>query len=435
MTDGLKSYRAYKLPNVDWLGETPEHWDVRRLKFLLKEKDSRSMDGSGQLLSVSQYSGVTERKPIGDGDETDTRAVSLIGYKRVEPNELVVNIMLAWNGSMGVSQYPGIASPAYCVYRFGKNANPWYFHYLLRTPIYKGRIKAVSTGVVESRLRLYTDDLYRLEGLLPPISDQSGIVRFLDYIERLIHRYIQTKQNLLQLLEEKKQAIIHQAVTGQIDVRTGEPYPNYKSSGEDWLGDVPKHWKVIPLKYSTTCSSGDQIPSDAVTTDPFPEHLHPIHVIGGNGRMGYSMRANITSPIVAIGRVGALCGNVHVISPPAWVTDNALILRVDQTVYQLRFLANLLRIRNLNELANRSAQPLITGTQIRDLKLTRPPLHEQAAIVQYLETTTADLDTIVSSNVRQIELIQEYRTRLVSDVVTGKVDVREAVSNLPNDTE
>ena len=88
------------------MGNVPEHWDVRRLKYLLKERDTRSVDGCGHLLSVSQYTGVTQRKPMGDGDDTDTRAVSLIGYKRVEPNDLVVNIMLAWNGSMGVSQFP-----------------------------------------------------------------------------------------------------------------------------------------------------------------------------------------------------------------------------------------------------------------------------------------------------------------------------------------
>ena len=194
VTAFIRPYSKYKIAEVEWMGNVPEHWDVRRLKYLLKERDTRSVDGCGHLLSVSQYTGVTQRKPMGDGDDTDTRAVSLIGYKRVEPNDLVVNIMLAWNGSMGVSQFPGIASPAYCVYHFRENAHPWYFHYLLRSPIYKGRIKAVSTGVVESRLRLYTDDLYSLEGLLPPVPDQSAIVRFLEYIDRHIQRYIHAKQ-------------------------------------------------------------------------------------------------------------------------------------------------------------------------------------------------------------------------------------------------
>jgi type I restriction enzyme S subunit len=188
--DGLKPYPAMKDSGVPWLGEVPEHWAVRRFKYLLRERDVRSSSGSEQLLRVSQYTGVTERRRVDGGDEPDTRAESLVGYKLVEPEDLVVNIMLAWNGSMGVSRVSGITSPAYCVYRFTGSAHPWYFHHLLRSPTYKARIKAVSTGVVESRLRLYSDDLYRLEGLLPPLPEQAAIVRFLDHADRRIRRYI-----------------------------------------------------------------------------------------------------------------------------------------------------------------------------------------------------------------------------------------------------
>jgi len=130
------------------------------------------------------------------------------------------------------------------VYRFGVVAQPWYFHHLLRSPAYKARIKAVSTGVVESRLRLYTDDLYRLEGMLPPLPEQAGIVRFLDYVDRRIRRYIRAKQKLIKLLEEQKQAIIHRAVTRGLD-----PNVRLKPSGVEWLGDVPEHWEVRRLKY------------------------------------------------------------------------------------------------------------------------------------------------------------------------------------------
>ena len=248
MTSGLKPYPAYKDSGVEWLGEVPVHWDIRRVKYLLKECDTRSTDGSEELLRVSQYTGVTLRSPTNNGNDPDTRAASLVGYKRVEPNDLVVNIMLAWNGSLGVSQFRGIASPAYCVYRFSANSHPWYFHHLLRSPTYKVRIKSNSTGVVESRLRLYTDDLYRLEALVPPVTEQTAIVRFLDHADRRIRRNIRAKQKLIVLLEEQKQAIIHQAVTGQIDVRTGKPYPDYKASGVEWLGEVPEHWKWCRLR-------------------------------------------------------------------------------------------------------------------------------------------------------------------------------------------
>src|SRR5207253_9031755 len=132
--EGLKPYPAMKDSGVPWLGEVPAHWDLRRLKYLLRERDVRSADGKEQLLRVSQYTGITRRKHDDSADGPDTRAESLVGYRCVEPNELVVNIMLAWNGSMGVSRFAGIASPAYCVYRFGAGGQPWYFHHLLRSP-------------------------------------------------------------------------------------------------------------------------------------------------------------------------------------------------------------------------------------------------------------------------------------------------------------
>lgn len=219
MIQHLKPYPAYKDSDVAWLGQVPEHWSERRLKYLLRERDARSETGTEQLLSVSQYAGVTERKRSDSLEEPDTRAESLVGYKRVDPGELVVNIMLAWNGSMGVSRYAGIVSPAYCVYRFEALAEPWYFHHLLRSPVYKARIKAVSTGVVESRLRLYTDDLYRLMALLPPLPEQTAIVEYLDAQTAKIDAAISAARREIELLREYRERLISDVVTGKVDVR------------------------------------------------------------------------------------------------------------------------------------------------------------------------------------------------------------------------
>ena len=215
---------------------------LRCAKYILHERDVRSSNGKEQLLRVSQYTGVSQRNRPDGLEEPDTRAESLVGYKCVERNNLVVNIMLAWNGSMGVSRFKGITSPAYCVYRFGTAACPWYFHHLLRSPIYKARIKAVSTGVVESRLRLYTDDLFCLEAVLPPYQEQAAIVRFLDHANGKIERAIRAKRKLVALLNEQKQAIIHRAVTRGLDPAKLKP------SGIPWLGDVPEQWKVTRIK-------------------------------------------------------------------------------------------------------------------------------------------------------------------------------------------
>ena len=219
VTRGLDPDVPLKPSGVEWLGEMPEHWEVRRLKYLLYERDIRSIDGTEQLLRVSQYTGVTERKNECGTDKPDTRAASLVNYKCVSPNELVVNIMLAWNGSMGISRFQGIVSPAYCVYRFNNIAVSWYFHNLLRSPRYKARIKAVSTGIVESRLRLYTDDLYRLDGLLPPLPEQTAIVEYLDKTTANLDTAIARTRRGIELLQEYRTRLIADVVTGKLDVR------------------------------------------------------------------------------------------------------------------------------------------------------------------------------------------------------------------------
>ena len=146
-------------------------------------------------------------------------------------------------GALGVARSAGIVSPAYCVYRFNNHAEPWYYHNLLRLPLYKGRIKVDSTGVVESRLRLYSDNLFRLEAIVPRMEDQVAIARFISTLDRKVDRLIRAKQKLIKLLNEQKQAVIHRAVTRGLD-----PNVCFKHSGIDWLGDVPEHWEVQRLR-------------------------------------------------------------------------------------------------------------------------------------------------------------------------------------------
>ena len=165
MNNKLPKYAAYKDSGVQWLGEIPEHWEIIRIKYLFKEINERSVYGNEELLSVSQYTGVTKKSDKIDDGELLTTASTLEGYKKVYKGDLVSNIMLAWNGSLGISPFDGITSPAYSIYRLlGKN-DKRYFHYLLRTEIYKSEFKRNSSGVIESRLRLYTDDFFRILSL------------------------------------------------------------------------------------------------------------------------------------------------------------------------------------------------------------------------------------------------------------------------------
>ncbi len=201
-----------------------------------------------------------------------------------------------------------------------------------------------------------------------------------------------------------------------------------KDSGIEWLGEVPEHWSVVPLKWFARCASGDSIPSDSI--EPSNDD-NSILVIGGNGVMGYTNQVNITYPVLVIGRVGALCGNVHFIQQPVWVTDNALILDASPEAFDLLYLAEVLRSRNLNNIASTTAQPLITGTQVRDQRVPRPTLTEQSTIATFIDNETTKLDALTAQAQTAITLLQERRTALISATVTGKIDVRGLVVAQP----
>lgn len=243
MIDALKPYSEYTDTGEPWLGAAPSHWQMRRAKYVLREIDNRWAEKTGTLLSVSQYTGVTKRRLREGSDEPATRSATLEGYKVIAVNDLAVNIMLAWNGSLGVSPFDGVVSPAYCVYRF-RSGNPLFFHHLLRSPDYRSEIKRRSRGVVESRLRLYSDDLFRMPLLVPPPAEQAGIVRFLGAVDRKVNRFIRAKRRLIEVLTEQKQAIITHAVTKGLN-----PHAPLKPSGIDWLGEVPAHWEVKRLRH------------------------------------------------------------------------------------------------------------------------------------------------------------------------------------------
>lgn len=445
MSTGLKPYPAYKDSGVEWLGKVPECWDIRRLKYVLRERDARSADGSEQLLRVSQFTGVTERKSLDGVDEPDTRAESLVGYKRVEPGELVVNIMLAWNGSMGVSSFPGIASPAYCVYRFGPVAEPWFFHHLLRSPSYKAHIKTASRGVVESRLRLYSDDLYRLEALLPPLPEQAAIVRFLDYMDRRIRRYIRAKQRLMGLLEEQKQAIISTAVTCGIDGTA------LRSTGDRWFPEVPVDWRVLPMRRVIRSAIDGPHFSPSYVDDGVPFlsarnikadrwSLDDVKYISRQDHAEFCKRVKPLAGDVLYTK-GGTTGVARAVDLdyPFQVWVHVAVLKPEGKIILPDYLAvalNTPRCYEQSQLFTRGAtnQDLGLG-RMQSIVLPVPPLAEQHEIARFAGAVSEQHASAKRQLQRQVDLMREYRIRLVADVITGKVDVRKATANLPHETE
>ena len=446
MIADLKPYPAYRESGLSWLGDVPEHWDVKRLKLLLREVDFRSSTGKEQLLRVSQYTGVTQRKSIDGTDLPDSRAASLVGYKKVQPDDLVINIMLAWNGSMGVSCYEGIASPAYCVYRFNSTALPLYYHELLRIPLYKGRIKAASTGVVESRLRLYSDDLGCIETILPPPDEQAAIVRFLGWANGQLEKAIRAKRKVITLLNEQKQAIIHSAVTRGLD--SSVPL---KPSGISWLGDIPQHWEG--RRISTACD----LVVDGTHFSPPNDSVGEFLYITAKNVKEYGIETSNATYIKAMDhrdiyrrcpvrkydviyiKDGATAGlaTVNNLDEEFSMLSSIALLRPKPSVLFPDFLALSLndRLFKQNALSKvvGGAMTRFTIALIKRFPLLIPPLSEQLLIVSAVNNELNPILSVQSNIEREIELLREYRTRLVADVVTGKLDVREAAAKLPDE--
>ena len=218
VTKGLDPNVEMKPSGVEWIGEIPAHWDVRRNKRIFNERDDRSTTGKEELLTVSHITGVSpraEKKNVGM-----FLAETLEGYKHCFVGDLVINTMWAWMGALGVSPFDGIVSPSYNVYQLKSSEYvPKYYDYLYRTPNHIKEIIRWSKGIWHSRWRLYPDAFFSMFTITPPFSEQANIVDFLNCKNKQIDELIATEQRKIELLKEYRQSLISEAVTGKIDVR------------------------------------------------------------------------------------------------------------------------------------------------------------------------------------------------------------------------
>ncbi|MBF0232593.1 MAG: restriction endonuclease subunit S [Desulfamplus sp.] len=407
----LSPYPEYKDSTVHWIGRIPAHWPEKRAKQFFKEIDQRSQTGEEEMLSVSHITGVTPRS---QKNVTMFKAESNVGQKICQPGDLVINTMWAWMAAMGVSNYSGIVSPSYGVYRPINNQeyDLYYLDRLLRIEGYRSEYICRSTGIRSSRLRLYPDKFLSMRIVRPPQDEQQHIAKFLKAQDRLIRKFISNKRRLIELLKEQKQNIINQAVTRGIN-----PNVTLKPSGVEWIGDIPEHWEVIKLKHIATMKSGDNLTSEQISdSGAYP-------VFGGNGLRGYFNNYNKDGKYLLIGRQGALCGNVHLVEGKFWATEHAVVTDVRPGILTTWYYY-MLTVMNLNQYSESAAQPGISVEKIQKLRTALPSPEEQQTIVSFISSETSTIDYTITRAQRQIALIREYRTRLISDVVTGKVDVR-----------
>lgn len=216
VTKGLDPTVPMKDSGVEWIGEIPAHWKIQRGKALFKETEARSADGSEELLTVSQYTGITPRS---QKNVTMFEALSLEGYKICEIGDIAANTMWLWAGAIGVSEYRGVVSPSYNVYRQrSNNFAPRYLDHLLRAPMLVQEYDSLSTGIRASRLRLYPKDFFNIMFPVPPLEEQQAILDALNSKFSAVDRLIAIKQAKIEKLEQYKRSLIYEYVTGKREV-------------------------------------------------------------------------------------------------------------------------------------------------------------------------------------------------------------------------
>ena len=216
VTKGLNPNVKMKDSGIPWIGEIPEHWEVKKMRSIFRLAHEKTEKERTDLLSLSQYTGIRYKSQC---DKTGMfEAESTVGYNIVHKGQFVMNIMLAWNGSYAVSDLEGIISPSYCIFDFEEDCDKRYFNYLLRTEMYQGEFKANSKGLIDSRLRLYPDYFFPIGVIVPPIEEQKAISDYIDSKLQKIDQYMSDLQREIDYLKEFKQRLISDAVTGQLCV-------------------------------------------------------------------------------------------------------------------------------------------------------------------------------------------------------------------------
>ena len=437
MIAALKPYPAMKDSGVEWLGEVPEHWDLPRTKTVLRERSEKGHPDE-PLLAATQTKGVVRKDQYENRTVLASKDLHLL--KLVEVGDFVISLR-SFQGGIESARVRGIISPAYTVLHPVAPRLHGYLAKLFKSSPYIENLGLYVTGIRQGQNIDY-EKLARSRVPLPPLSDQAAIVRYLDHVDRRVRLLVRAKRKLIALLTEQKQAIIHRAVTRGLD-----PGVALKDSGIEWLGEVPEHWEALTLGRVITCAIDGPHHSPNYVDNGIPFlsarnikidewSLDDVKYISEADYETFSRRV-----VPEIGDVlytkGGTTGVARAVDLDfrfqIWV--HVAVLKVVQRKVVPGFLAlslNSPRCYEQSQLLTRGATNQDLGlSRMKSIYLALPPVEEQQRILIHLETELLAANATISRAEREIELLREFRTRLIADVVTGKLDVRDAAAALP----
>ena len=442
MRGGLKPYPAYRNSGVGWLGKVPEHWDVRRLKTLsqirygLGQPPREAPDG----LPLIRATNVTQGQIIEDNmvyvDPTDVPA----GRNAfLSEGEIVVVRSGAYTADSAIipKRYSGAVTGYDMVVTVTGVLPEFVAFAVLAAYIRDDQLTVASLRAAQPHLN--AEELGSALILVPSPREQTAITRFLDHADHRIRRYIRAKERLIELLEEERQAIIYQAVTGRIDVRTGQRYPAYKDSGVEWLGEVPEHWTVRRNKWLFTERNETGFGFLPVLSVSLHQGVCVRDMEAGGRKQQMTERdryQRAKKGDIAYNMMRMWQGAVGVVPADGLVSPAYVVMSPVDDV-RSQYYEYLFRTDAYKQVVKRSSRGIVSDRDrlyweaFKRIASIVPPMGEQAGIARFLEQADRRTSARRATAQCQIDLLREYRTCLIADVVTGKLDVRETAANLP----
>lgn len=418
----MRKYDSYKDSGVKWMGEIPSHWQAVRIKWLLNERIERSEDGEGTPLSMSQKYGLI---PTSEMDVVPNLAANYVGAKRVYTNDLVFNKLKAHLGVFAISKNDGLVSPDYAVYTPTPRTFLPYLEYLFHTQLYISEFKKKTTGVAIGFTRLYTDGLFAIYSIYPPLEEQKSIVAYLNKKTAEIDEQVSKVEREIELLKEYKQAEVARVVIHGLN-----PNAPTKPSGISWIGDIPAHWEIRKIKYTFSERSEKNHPDEPVlcatqSQGVIPQSMYDNRVVVVNKGFENLKLVLVGDFVISL---RSFQGGVEYAYYQGIISAAYTILTPNSAI-DSGYAKLLLKSHNFIQLLKTCVTGIREGQNINyDLLKNKyipiPPIDEQQDIATYIEHKTTEIDRLVVELTYQAEYLKEYKQRLIADVVTGKINVQ-----------
>jgi len=418
----IKRYESHKDSGVEWIGEVPAHWKVKRVKDVgiggLTNGIFKTKDQFGSGLKLVNVTDLYQKNSVINNENLDRVCATTTETNRYcvrDGDIFFVRSSLKLEG-IGVSAIfeNGIEATVFeChIIRFRPNQKyvfPKFAIYQLNSNEIRYKFVIVSKTVTMTTIS--QDKISTVDLIYPSCREQTAIAAYLDTKTAQIDRKIDLLGQKAAEYGKLKHSLINETVTRGLD----KTVP-MKDSGVEWIGEVPAHWEIKRVKDSSLLQSGDSIVSEQI------EEAGLFPVYGGNGLRGYFSKYTNDGDYILIGRQGALCGNINYASGKFWASEHAVVAYLNRSI-DIRWYGAMLLVMNLNQYSVSAAQPGLAVDRIKRLLLPVPPFTEQRAIAAYLDEKTAQIDSIVATINSQIDKLKELRKTLINDVITGKIKV------------